>query len=271
MKKKFLLPLLLLVVSLTACTLLSTPEKTVTEFFKYLKKADYENAHKFLSRSVFDNAPNAEKELLGVYFGTMKISNLKVTEKTNSLATVSFDITATDIFQIVQDFMMNMAEKLEDEGLSVDNVTDDQLDVILKKELQAKNAPQKSMTATLKLAKNNKKWLIDADNSLLSTLFLQDFNNESMYHEEDGYGYSVFDTVDTKAIFTGADEMMGLCSFNVEGESYQMFCEPNQMEELEANYAGKEVEIVYQALRSNTAENAEDEEAATIYILESIK
>ena len=99
MKNFFLLPLLLLTFSFTACTFYSTPVKTVKAFFHNLKKGDFENTHKFLNNPMFENVPDVEKELLGIYFETMKIANIKVTEKTDSTAIISLDITAVDIFQ----------------------------------------------------------------------------------------------------------------------------------------------------------------------------
>ncbi|MDR0453913.1 MAG: hypothetical protein LBH05_03775 [Deferribacteraceae bacterium] len=276
MKKFLLLPLLLLTVCFVACTSSnSKPEKTVDAFFQNLKKANYDKVHEYLSAPLFENVADTERELLGVYFGTMKTANLKVVEKTDSTATVNVDISAVDIVEVVHNFMTNMTEKLQSKGLSPDNVSDEELDVIFVNELKSPDAPKKTMTATLILNKTGGKWLIDADNALRTALFMQNYNGEDLYNEGNGNGYSVFDTVNATAVFTGSDEMMGICIFELDGQTYKMYCEPDQMEELTKNYSNKEVGIVYQVLQSDTEKDTgEDEdtneEPVTLYILDSI-
>ncbi len=269
MRKMFLFPLILLMIALTACSFFVKPDKTVTAFFGNLKKADYDKAQKFLSAPVFVDMADAEKKLLGVYFGTMDVANIKVVDHAELAATVSVDITAVDFFRVVQNFMMNMTEKLMNEGLSMDNITDEQLDAILVKELQSPEAPRKTLTALLTMEKTKGKWLITADNNLRAALFLQEFNEDAGLHEGEEGGYSVVDTVNTKAVFTGVDDMMGVCGFKVGGENYQMYCEPEQADELKANYLDKEVNIVYQVLQADVQTDSE-EDTATLYILENI-
>ncbi len=269
MRKLFLFPLMLLMIGFAACSFFSKPDKTVAAFFADLKKADYDKAQTYLSTPVFVDMVDAEKKLLGVYFGTMDVANIKVTEQAELAATVTVDITAVDFFRIVQNFMMNMTEKLMNEGLSMDNITDEQLDAILVKELQAPDAPKKTLTAALTMEKAKGKWLITADNILRAALFLQEYSEESAYHEGEEGGYSIVDTVNTRAVFTGVDEMMGICGFKIDNDSYQMYCEPDAAEDLKANYLNKEVEIVYQILQADAQDGAE-EDTATLYILDSI-
>ena len=269
MRKISLFLLLLLVAALVACTAFSKPENTVATFFKHLKKADFENAHKHVNSPLFENVPEAEKELLTVYFSTIKTSNIKLVNKTDNTATINVDITAVDIIKVVQNFMVNMADKLANEGLNIDNVTDEELDSILIKDLKSQDAPRKSITAWLTLNKSEGKWILDADNHLRAALFVQEYNSDAANYEGSDFGYSVFETVNSKAIFTGADEMMGICNFTVENVAYPMYCEPEHMSELIEKYNGKEIEIVYQVLHADTEEGSE-EEPVTLYLLEKI-
>ena len=270
MRKCFLFIFLLFIALFAACSLFQKPDKTVAAFFKNLVKADFNSAQKHLTLPIFEDLPDAEKELLGIYFGAITIGNIKVIIQTESTASVSVDITAVDIIKVVQDFMVNMAEKLANEGLSVDNTTDEQIDAILIKELRSKEAPYKTMTATLTLNKQGNMWLIVADQSLRAAFLLQDYDSEAEYYGEEGPGYSVFDTINVKAVFNQADEMMGICSFTFDGKPYQMYCEPEQMEELSANYVNKEVAITYQVLRPDSGMNGEEAGAHDLYILSGI-
>ena len=272
MRKLFLL--LLLMAGIMACSSSSKPDKTVAVFFQNLKQANYEKAQDYISAPIFNDMPDVEKELLGIYFGTMKTANIKVAEQAKLAAAVNIDITAVDLSAIVQNFIMNMADKLANEGLSMENVTDEQLDAMLLQELQSPDAPVKSMTVTLTLNKVKGKWLIEAGNTLHAALFLQEYSpgyNDESYYDMDvnDDGYSIVDTVNTGAVFIKADEMTGICEFKIGGAPYQMYCEPEQMEDLTENYTNEDVEIIYQVLQSNLMEGSA-EERVTLYILDSI-
>ena len=186
-------------------------------------------------------------ELLDDYFQTMTFSNIvRQPSADNNFAVVSVTLNAVDIFTVIQGFVYSVTEMVEAEGKSIEDLSDAELDKMLRDTLKAPDAPQGEITfdIVLKLDPRGKKWIIVINDILRAGLFMQDISGEM----SGGSDFEIVETVETQAKYISGDSSMGDCRFLVEGQEIDMFCHSGHADILEREYKNQELVILYQVV-----------------------
>ncbi|MDR2885097.1 MAG: hypothetical protein LBV09_08315 [Deferribacteraceae bacterium] len=244
MKRLFVLMMIAALSLVMACSSSSTPKKTVNGFFSDLKAGKYVEAEAYADSRIFDTLADDEKALLNDYFKSMTYTDPVVSTETADNATVTVTLTATDIFTVIQGFIQTVTEKAAAEGREIDNMSDAELDAILKTALNAPDAPKKELTLNINLKKEGSKWVIVFDDNMRAGLFMQ--SPEEAYGAADEEDFEIIDTVEVTAKYLGNDDMTGQCAFQAGEEKIEMFCHGEHLDVLNNEYLNKDVTVSYQ-------------------------
>jgi hypothetical protein len=226
----------------------STPEKTVEAFFNTLKAGKYSEAGNFTDMPIFEFLQDDEKQLLDDYFRTMTVSKPVVTWTDGCCFLVQVTLNAVDIFTVIQDFVFNVTAMAEAQGKSVEDMSDAELDNMLRQALRASDAPKKAITFEIDVRqdpRNPKRYVIIVNDTLRAGLFMQSV--EEAYGST-GDDFEIIDSVETTARYLGGDPSNGECKFRINGQEIDMFCHTGHLNVLESNHKNKDVVIVYQVV-----------------------
>jgi hypothetical protein len=234
----------------------STPEKTVEAFFSTLKAGKYSDASKFTDMPIFEYLQDDEKQLLDDYFKTMTVSKPILRPRSDGAA-VEVTLKAVDIFTVIQNFVVSVTEMAEAQGKNIDELSDAELDKMLRESLKAPNAPRKELTFDIDLRKDPrdaKRWVIIVNDTLRAGLFMQSVDEA---YGNSGDDFEIVETVEVKAVYLGGDVATGECKFRAGKEELDMFCHTGHLNVLESQHKNKEVTIMYQVVARGEGDSVE--------------
>ncbi|GAB7140171.1 hypothetical protein RsTz2092_01190 [Deferribacterales bacterium RsTz2092] len=243
-----------------------TPDATVNDFFSTLKKGNVDKTVKYTDKPLFD-VSDEDKKLFSKYFATLIADNITVRQEEGNVAIATADVSAVDMFVIVNKFLEDLMNRIQTEGLDIKSVPQDQLNNDMLKAISASDAPRKSIHITFPLVKLDdkagKRWVIQASESLRSDLLMM-----SLDTAEDMSGFETTETKTANATYLSEDTMRsGLCAFNVKAETLYMYCPDSDIDLLEKQVkTGKTTfSVVYDILENPS------EPGVKVYQLNSFK
>lgn len=250
MFRKSLFPFLLAVLLLSTACSTGKPEGTVASFLDALKKGEFKKSDTYTEMPLFNDFDSEEGELLKLYLQSYEYTKPVVVEKTDSTATVQVDLTATNLYQVVETFMRAVMERATQDNKTLEEMNDSELDAMLKQAITAPDAPKKSMTVTMNLVRVgsglNKKWTILVNDNLKAGLFMQDPSDTAGYpHDSEGDEYEIVEEATAAAVPISTDSTAGLCEFTIDGQNFLMYCDDAQIKILSTNL-NKKLQIEYQ-------------------------
>lgn len=163
--------LIVLIIVSALLILPNTPEKTIDGMLNCLKNGDFEGVNKYVNyeeiakdASTFEDMKD-DKELASLMFDKLSWKVNKVTKEKDK-ATVEVEITNKDFKKVITNYTQE-ALKI---AFSGQTFSDEEQNNTLKEELKDESVGTKTVTATLNLNKENGKWKVQTEDTLISAL-----------------------------------------------------------------------------------------------------
>lgn len=163
--------LIVLIIVSALLILPNTPEKTIDGMLNCLKNGDFEGVNKYVNyeeiakdASTFEDVKD-DKELASLMFDKLSWKVNKVTKEKDK-ATVEVEITNKDFKKVITNYTQE-ALKI---AFSGQTFSDEEQNNTLKEELKDESVGTKTVTATLNLNKENGKWKVQTEDTLISAL-----------------------------------------------------------------------------------------------------
>lgn len=163
--------LIVLIIVSALLILPNTPEKTIDGMLNCLKNGDFEGVNKYVNyeeiakdASTFEDMKD-DKELASLMFDKLSWKVNKVTKEKDK-ATVEVEITNKDFKKVITNYTQE-ALKI---AFSGQTFSDEEQNNTLKEELKDESVGTKIVTATLNLNKENGKWKVQTEDTLISAL-----------------------------------------------------------------------------------------------------
>ena len=163
--------LIVLIIVSALLILPNTPEKTIDGMLNCLKNGDFEGVNKYVNyeeiakdASTFEDMKD-DKELASLMFDKLSWKVNKVTKEKDK-ATVEVEITNKDFKKVITNYTQE-ALKI---AFSGQTFSDEEQNNTLKEELKDESVGTKTVTATLNLNKENGKWKVQTEDTLIRAL-----------------------------------------------------------------------------------------------------
>ena len=158
--------LLVVLAIVTALILLpSTPEKTVDGMLNSLKNGDFEGVNKYVNYDEIVNESEMDEEAQNLLFDKLSWKVLNISKEENT-ASVEIEITNKDFAEIISNYTQE-ALKI---AFSGESFTEEEQNNKLKEQLKNEEIGTKTVTTTIQLIKQDGKWKVQPDESLINAL-----------------------------------------------------------------------------------------------------
>lgn len=143
----------------------SDPKKTTDGLLNNLKSGDFEKAQEFLSGTSLINENNFDEETKKLLFDKLQWKITKITQEDEN-ATIELEVTNKNFQTIISSYM----QKALKVAFGGENVEQSEIESYFKDELKNDQVQTTTNNVTIKAIKENKKWKIVADDTLVDAL-----------------------------------------------------------------------------------------------------
>lgn len=171
-KKIWLSKILVVVVVLAIAVLLtvmivtsSDPKKSTDGLLTNLKAGDFEKAQEFLSGTSLINDNKFDEETEKLLFDKLEWKITKITKEDEN-ATIELEVTNKNFQSIISSYM----QKALKAAFGGENVEQSEIENYFKDELKNEQVEKTTNNVTIKAVKEDKKWKIVADDTLVNAL-----------------------------------------------------------------------------------------------------